>query len=102
ADGVDVTEDEVPAQAVGEAERALEIDAAPRPQRAERGAAQALGRDVDGERRTADAGHGHAGAAYGDALADREPARSAANREPRAATRRGTTCRDLADAFDDA
>src|SRR6185369_1546386 len=66
ADGVDVTEDEVPAQAVGEAERALEIDAAPRPQRAERGAAQALGRDVDGERRTADAGHGHAGAAYGD------------------------------------
>src|SRR5438477_8152023 len=102
ADAVDVTEDEMAAQAVGEAERALEVDALPGSQRAERRPAHALRRHVDDEGRAADARHGHAGPAHGDALADPEAAWPAANREPRAATRRRSQGRDLADALDDA
>src|SRR5512140_4029092 len=48
ADAVDVPEDEMPAQAIGETERALEVDARPRPQGPERRSPQALRRDVDG------------------------------------------------------
>src|SRR5436190_3553837 len=71
-DAVDVVLDDVAAHAVAHAERALEVDARPGGQAAERGAAERLGRRLDREAPVAPRRDGEAGAVHGDALAERE------------------------------
>src|SRR5205814_3869046 len=64
--------DDVAAHAVAHAERALEVDARPGGQAAERGATERLGRRLDREAPVAPRRDGEAGAVHGDALAERE------------------------------
>src|SRR5262245_24608438 len=69
---VDMAEHHVSAESIAEAQRALEVDARPPPERADRGAPQRLGRDVDGEVPAVARGDGETGAVDGDALAQRQ------------------------------
>src|SRR5207249_290600 len=73
ADGVDVSLDDVAAQAIAQLERALEVQPAPDGQPAERRAGERLGREVGHEPRAGAAHDGQTRAVHGDALADGEP-----------------------------
>src|SRR5690606_3349533 len=69
ADAVDVALDEVAAEALAEGERALQIDAAAGPERAERGEGERRGDGLDGEAGVVAFDDGLAGAVDGDGVA---------------------------------